>query len=50
MDFGRIDYAIYKGNIVIFDANKTATLSNQASNEMYDSVIYPLALGIHYYE
>ena len=46
MDFGRLDYVISEGKVVLYDANKTATLSRQASVELAEQVVRPLSHGI----
>ena len=49
IDFGRLDYVINNGNIVLYDVNKTATLSHQASIEWADQILLPLSSGIEAY-
>lgn len=49
IDFGRLDYAVSEGRVVLYDANKTATLSRQSGLEWADRVIRPLSHGIEKY-
>ncbi|MGE4544478.1 MAG: hypothetical protein AB7D06_10270 [Pedobacter sp.] len=49
IDFGRFDYVMSEGKVVLYDVNKTATMSQQASIEWADQVIRPLSLGIDEY-
>jgi hypothetical protein len=49
MEFGRIDYVIHRGEVVIFDANKTASLSQTSINELSNVLIKPLSQGISNY-
>ncbi len=46
IDFGRLDYVIADGNVVLYDANKTATLSHQTSVDWAEQVTLPLSFGI----
>lgn len=49
IDFGRLDYVVRDGRVVLYDANKTATLSRQSALEWADRVILPLSYGIEKY-
>lgn len=49
MEFGRIDYVIHQGEVVILDANKTASLSQTTTNELANLFIKPLSQGLGKY-
>ncbi len=46
MDFGRLDYVMHEEEVILYDANKTASLSRQASVDLAEQVVRPLASGI----
>lgn len=46
MEFGRIDYVIHQGEVVILDANKTASFSQTTANELANLFIKPLSQGL----
>lgn len=47
-DFGKFDYAVVDGRVILYDANRTPTLG-QFTKEQYLSSIHLLAEGIHGY-
>ncbi|MGB5136656.1 MAG: hypothetical protein WBN89_15960 [Prochlorococcaceae cyanobacterium] len=49
MDFGRLDYAIVGERVVVYDANKTATLSLTSGDEVFGRILLDLSAGILQY-
>lgn len=49
IDFGRIDYVIHRGEVIILDANKTASLSHEAASMLAHVITQPLAEGLRDY-
>lgn len=46
-DYGRLDYTIVNNEIVLFDTNKTPSLSEQGASLYYQEIVKNLSLGIH---